>query len=65
MEAKTKGIVMEVAQFKGKNFALFTHLAGYYELPDDKLREKAEAAAAAKREISFTHDKQLKILSID
>lgn len=59
-----KGIVLEVSQVDGKSYALFTHLAGYYELPD-ALREKAANAAAGKHEISFTHDKQLKILSID
>lgn len=55
---------MAVVQVEGRSYALFTHLAGYYELLDEELRMKVAAALAEGREVTFIHDKRLTILGI-
>lgn len=62
---KSKGIVRRIIEDEGQTFVSFPNHSGYFQMPDDaSLRAKIVESSEKKKEISFTYDKDLKILSV-
>ena len=62
---KSRGVVLEIIQHRGKTLIAFPNHDGLFRVEDRGLLEILRQAQAEKREISFTFDAELKILSID
>ena len=62
---KSRGVVREIFQHKGKTLIAFPTHDGLFKVEDGRLLEILRKAHEEKREISFTFDAELKILAID
>jgi hypothetical protein len=62
---RSKGVVLEFIEHKGKTLIAFPTHDGLFKVDDPELLEVLRKAHAEGREVSFTFDPTLKILSID
>jgi hypothetical protein len=60
-----KGTVRRIVEEDGQVLLSFFEHDGYFTLADTVLREKIAAAQTARREIRFTHDRDLAILALE
>lgn len=63
--ASSKGLIRKIDERKGEFWVSFTTHDGYFTTATAGLREKLRAAQAAGREVAFTYDRELNILSIE
>lgn len=64
---KSKGVVMDVIEKKGRTLVCFLNHDGVFKLPpgNEVFYNKVSKSLAEKKEISFTYDGELNFLSIE
>ena len=61
---KSKGVVDHIMTYNGKFLVAFPKYAGYFKLDDPAMQEKVRQAQLEGREVSFTFDRNFKIISM-
>jgi len=62
---KSKGVIRRIVEEKSKFLVSFPTHDGYFHVEDQTLRDTIRKAHAERREISFSFDPTLRILSVD